>query len=487
MSSGQHIGINMPSNKNIFLLWGVFILICVFSGILLEQYLIFAVPALVLGAYVCIMDVRLVFWILIASLPLSIELNIGGGSTTDFISEPLMLILLIVGAMLLIQRREDVNLKFLYHPISLLIIALYAWGWIATFFSLQVLVSLKYMLAKTWYLAAFYFVGAWFINDRNGLYKFIKTIWVPLIFVIIYTLARHASFGFSFEKANFMMTPFFRNHVDYASVCMLVVPFLWLMYSRDSITPFYKLFWAGSILLCLTAIYFSFTRVAMLGVVSYLGFYFIIRFKLTRALWFSAFIGAVIFIGYMIRENNYLSYAPNYEKTTSHKQFGNLVEATYKMKDVSTMERVYRWIAGFNMVAQRPFIGYGPNNFYTFYKEYTVTSFKTYVSKNPEQSTVHCYFLLIFAEQGVVAFLIFLALCVIPTLLGEKIYHQASDPRDKKSVLAVLLSFYGILTILLINDMIETDKVGSLFFIYLAFFVNMHLKIKKKALPSPAE
>ncbi|MEO1715385.1 MAG: hypothetical protein AAFU60_18810, partial [Bacteroidota bacterium] len=42
-------------------------------------------------------------------------------------------------------------------------------------------------------------------------------------------------------------------------------------------------------------------------------------------------------------------------------------------------------------------------------------------------------------------------------------------------VMMTLLSLISILVILIVNDMIETDKVGSFFFIYLAILVNFDL------------
>ena len=70
------------------------------------------------------------------------------------------------------------------------------------------------------------------------------------------------------------------------------------------------------------------------------------------------------------------------------------------MEDISTMERVYRWVAGVEMVKDKPIFGFGPGTFYSAYKAYTLSSFQTYVSDNVDHSTVHNYFLLTFIEQG---------------------------------------------------------------------------------------
>ena len=167
----------------------------------------------------------------------------------------------------------------------------------------------------------------------------------------------------------------------------------------------------------------------------------------------------------MVQNDNYLNYAPEYRKTVTHYKFDNLIEATYKGEDISTMERVYRWVAGLGMVKEKPLLGFGPGNFYNFYHGYTVTSFVTYVSDNNEKSGIHSYYLMTFVEQGFPGIVIFVILCFVALIYGERIYHATEGKNEKRWVMAANLCLFVILALCLINDMIETDKVGS-FFLY---------------------
>ncbi|HZG01844.1 MAG TPA: O-antigen ligase family protein, partial [Chitinophagales bacterium] len=162
---------------------------------------------------------------------------------------------------------------------------------------------------------------------------------------------------------------------------------------------------------------------------------------------------------------------PEYKRTIYHEKLGDHLTSTYTMRDVSSAERVYRWVAGFKMWEANPLVGYGPGNFYNFYKGYTVTAFKTYVSDNPEKSTVHNYFLLLLVEQGIVGFLIFLVLTVAIFLYGESLYHRIPNKHDKRWVLAILASLTAIYVSNMLSDMIETDKVGSIFFINIGMLI----------------
>jgi O-antigen ligase len=146
------------------------------------------------------------------------------------------------------------------------------------------------------------------------------------------------------------------------------------------------------------------------------------------------------------------------------------------MEDISTMERLYRWVAGGHMVPYKPLTGWGPGNFTTFYRSHTVTSFRTYVSENPENSGVHNYFLMTLVEQGVPGLLIIIVLFSFTLLRGETLYHRwAGRPDRQRLVIMSLLSLVVTFAFLLINDLIETDKVGSFFFINLAILVNQEI------------
>ena len=79
-------------------------------------------------------------------------------------------------------------------------------------------------------------------------------------------------------------------------------------------------------------------------------------------------------------------------------------------------------------------------------------------------------------EQGIIGLVIFLLLCFYTLLLGERLYHQTTDIAYRRIVLMAILSIVAIDSILLINDMVETDKVGSFFFMAMAILVNMDLR-----------
>jgi O-antigen ligase len=180
-------------------------------------------------------------------------------------------------------------------------------------------------------------------------------------------------------------------------------------------------------------------------------------------------------LGFVSRGDNWLLFAPEYEKAVTHARFESLLEATTKLEDISTMERVYRWVAASYMIRERPWTGFGPGTFYTYYKNYTVSSFKTYVSNNPERSGIHNYYLMMAVEQGLPGLLFFLIFSIVTMLNGQRVFHQTRNASRRRTLIAAVLCFTLVDMLMLMNDLVETDKIGSLFFICAALVVNVDL------------
>jgi len=303
--------------------------------------------------------------------------------------------------------------------------------------------------------------------------------------IIIISLVRHSVSGFAFSRINFVMGPWFINHVMYAAIIVSLFPLLVaLLFQSDKAEHFLSrrsnILKLALVALFTIGILHSFTRAAIIALVIGGGVYFIIRWKLIRHSFVASLIVLAGGITYLVHNNQYLEYAPEYTRAISHHKFNDLVSATSKLEDVSTMERVHRWVAGFRMLNERPVVGFGPSSFYSSYKPYTVNSFKTYVSENFDKSGIHCYFLMVFVEQGYVGGVIFLILSLSLLVFGERLYHRTIDLKDKALIMATTIGLSIIFALNLINDILETDKVGAFFLTYAAILVIMDLKNRKQ-------
>ncbi len=463
--------------------FAVLILASILTAVRYETNIYALLPFGVLVAYLCVVDFRKVFFLLLFSLPFSMETELPGGFSTDLPSEPLVLILLGVYLLFFIKNLSTFKRHFFYHPLTVLLGFHFLWTTVCTLMSSDSFVSLKFLLAKFWYIVVYFFMAGLLLKNKEAFRTMIWCVSIALSITVIYVMFRHSGHGFSFDTINLSVGPFYRNHVSYAAIMALFVPFMWylrLNYPKGSKQRKYLF---GMLVIVILGIILAYTRAAYLALIAAMGAYWIVRFKLMRLVLVSAIIGSVFFTSYLLVDNKYTDYAPNFEKTIAHKDFDNLVSATAKGEDVSVMERFYRWIAGVYMIEERPVFGFGPGNFHGFYKGYTVNSFKTYVSDNPEKSGIHSYFLMLGVEQGIPGIIFFVLILLYFFYRIEIVYHRETDPFIQGIIMAIFMCMIVITLLLLLNDMIETDKVGSFFFICLAILINIDIQQKKKRNP----
>ena len=450
-------------------------LFCFGLGILNEELILILIPFLFISGAITALNFHWIYYLFFALLPFSVEVYLPNGFGTDLPTEPIMILLTGVFLVKMVERFATLKKQKWLHPISVILIIHLLWIFFISMFSVDSFVSVKFALAKSWYILPFYFLTLFIIEKRDNqkIKTIIKTLWWSLSIAMVYIMVRHAAEGFSFASINDALKPIFRNHVNYAVLLVAIMPYLWFLFRHSDKKKIY----GSSILFLLVAIYLSYTRAAHACVFLGIIVYFIVKFRLMKYGLIAAGIAVTLFIGNVIHENKYLAYAPDYTKAVAHYKFDNLMEATTKLEDISTMERVYRWVAGFHMVADRPLTGFGPGSFYPTYKDYTVRLFRTYVSDNPEKSGMHNAFLMVFVEQGIIGFLIMLLICVLPLLYGEYYYHNLADPIDKAIVMAATISVSIVCAVLVINELLEADKIGPLFFLSLAIISSKSGKL----------
>jgi O-antigen ligase len=314
------------------------------------------------------------------------------------------------------------------------------------------------------------------INSVDKMKYFFWLIFIPLTLAAIQAIVRYSFLGFDFEFVNETMPPFFRNHVSYGAMLTSFIPFVFLARSWYKSGSFLRYALNISVVFYLVAIYLSYTRMCYIALAVAAVAYIVIKLKLMRWALAVAILVVASVLTHFISDNNYLRLSPEFEKTITHDNFEDLLEATVSMEDASSMERLYRWVAAFYMYNESPVLGHGPGNFYPYYKKYTVSEFTTYLSDNDEQSTVHNYFLLLLVEQGIVGVILFILFAVVLFVYGERLYHACTNTEYRNIIFACLLSLVTAFVNLMFNDMIEADKTGSLFFMCIGLLVAFGVK-----------
>ncbi len=419
------------------------------------------------------------FYILLATIPWSIEYNITPALGTDLPDEPLMLLLSFISISYIIFKRKELSLRKI-HPLVWLVIFHFIWLCVTVIFSSHLLFSIKFALAKGWYLFAFVAAPLFFVKDAKELKTAAIILVVCMVSFAMLALYKHAPYNWSFEKINTALEPVYRNHVNYSALLVFMVPIqlaiIRLVHSRQA-----KNILIFILLISLVALYFSYARGAWLSLITGYGGYWLLK---KRMLFFGFVLGMFLTIAavfYLKHEDRYVAYSHDYKTTVFHTNFKEHLVATYKMKDVSTAERYYRWIAGVRMIKDGWQTGFGPNTFYYHYKSYTVPAYKTWVSVNKEKSTVHNYFLFLLIEQGILGFLLFVFTLGAMFWYLQRIYARTSKRFWKIFVATMASILVMICTINFLSDLIESDKVGSIFYIILAFTIIADRKTKQES------
>ncbi len=444
-----------------------------------DLYYLMGIPAVILVGMLAFLNIKNVFYLLLFTIPCSIEYSFSSTLATDIPTEPLIIGLMICFFVLLAFKPEYFNIQFFKHPIILLIGIQFCWVVFASIYSIDPIMSSKYLLAKVWYLCAFIGMGSLFLRTEKDIRSFFWYIYVPLTILIIISVIRFIPLGFAFDSVNKTMTPYFRNKVIYGTFMSTFLPFIFAAthwYEKGTfkrgILQFSKLFY-------IVAIYFTYTRACILSLLACVAFYFIIKYKKVKISLLAAIVLLLSLMAYLVHDNKFMDYSPSFLKTIYHDNYEDHLTSTVSFEDASSMERIFMWIGGAYYFLESPVVGNGPNTFFPNYKHYTVNSFKTYLSENDEHLTIHNYFLLILIEQGIIGILIFSLLIVVFLLYAEKYYHLATDAYNKNLLLAVALSFICILVNCTLSDLLETDKIGSLYFLNFAIFVNVLLVLSK--------
>ena len=426
-----------------------------------------------IGVLIGVLQWRWLFYLLFATLPFSREISLPGGLSMDVPSEPLMLALTgCIGLALLLRGGRPLGRAELRHPLTIILALMLVWTAATTLFSVDTTKSVKYLLAKGWYLTPFLLGTLLIVRRPSQVWGLMLTYVGSSVLAVLYVMGRHAATGFTFASINHAVGPFYRNHVIYATTLALLLPFAWYA-AQASNSRWSRLAWRGAGAVLLLGLLTAYTRASLLAL-PVAGLYYLVMWR--RLTWALLLVAGLSFMGlglYFSDSSRFMRFAPEFEKTIFNgDNFEKHLEATYKLEDVSGMERVYRWVAASRMIADRPITGSGAATFYPEYKRYTISGFRTYVSDNPEKSTTHNYFLLQLAEQGLPGFALFFLLLSVALLLAERLYHRSRVAQHRQVVLAATLSLVIIVFHLLLNELVEVDKIGAVFFVCLALLIR---------------
>lgn len=416
---------------------------------------------------------------MLASLAMSMDISFGSLSLSTP-AEPLLMVATGIWFVLLINQRSEIK-KYLNNPLVVIIILQLILFGLNIFISKEPILSLKYLLAKLWFFGGFIFLPLLILRNEKSYKTAFWSFFIPLMISVLYTIVNHAMKGFSFEDVNPSARPLYANHVIYACTLGLTLPFSIAALGWYKEKSLIRLFLISCIIILIFAIITSYTRTTWIAVFAAGASIIVFRSKFLKFSILAGIIGVFAFTYHLVDDNYYMKYAPNFNKTVFNKDdFGKHMEATVELSDVSGMERVYRWVAAANLIQHNFWTGTGNNTFYPTYKEYANPAFITWVSDNPEGSSTHNYFLLVFCDQGIFGLLLFVLFYIWAMLKTKVVYNLTNDKFIRTLMTTCFATLILFLVHLFLGDMVEVEKNGGIFFLIIAMIIASEYKVKSE-------
>ena len=399
--------------------------------------------------------------------PLSLNLSetpLGFGISLP--AEPLIFGLMLI-TFLKIVMEGGLDKKILYHPISLFILLHLLWFVITTITSSMLLVSVKYTLARIWFVTVFFYLTSQLFREYKNIGRFIWSYSIPLLIVIIYTTWRHAAAGFTEEAAHISMTPFYNDHTAYAAALALLLPVLVSTVFMPVRTITGRIFSILTTLLFLGAIVLSYTRAAWVGLaiacLAFLTLILRVNYKVVA--------GAILVFCTLIlvKWTDIIIKLEGNRKQSSTEYASHLQSISNISTDASNVERINRWSSAFRMFREKPIVGWGPGTYQFKYAPFQQYDEKTVISTNAgNRGNAHSEYIGPLAEQGFPGTLFFLLL-ISSVMLTASREIRKSPHRNVKILAGGLL--LGLITYWVhgfLNYFLDTDKASVPFWGFIA-------------------
>lgn len=440
-------------------------------------------PAAILVVLLAVFDIEKIMYLMVFSTPLAItlkELGYAEGLNLSLPSEPLM-----IGITFVYFLNEVSNgitdKRILRHPITIIIFIQMAWMLLTTITSELPIISIKFILARTWFLTSCYFIATQFFKKRQAIINHLLFYAVALAIVAIITTVKHAAYGFDEKTADWIVSPFYNDHTAYGAALAMYIPITVGLALMKGIPIKIKTLSLALLTIFLISIVVSYARAGWLSLAVSLGVLatLIVGVKF-RTILFTIVGGALIFLSFQSE----LLMVLGRNNTDSDGDFmANIESMTNISTDVSNVERLNRWSCALRMFEEKPYFGHGPGTYQFLYAPYQKSNQKTVISTNfGNKGNAHSEYLGPLSEQGLVGALIVLALVLAVMFLGYRLVYSIKEKPLKILTVCILMGLSTYFVHGFLNNFLDTDKASVPFWGFVAMLVCIDVYQKDKVL-----
>ena len=465
------------SNQVIYLIGLLFIAITGIS-LFFGVYEMLLLPVALVAVYICIY--RPVFYTLILCflIPFSLFVDdVGGGFGLSLPTEPMIWLLFLVYVIQLFINGE-IKVSLFNNPLILFIVINWVWMFVTVFASSMPMVSLKYFLARTWFMVVFYFFLLQLFKNPSVVRKFLTYLLYGTVIVVFYTLVKHAREDFSRGWGYDIMKPFFQEHTMYSAYISFLVPVALMFALRGQLFNFnwiYRTVFFSIFIVLVVGIIFSYTRASWISLLAALFFYVLLQFKVSFKHMMYALL-LVLSIAWIKQDQLLYSLEKNKQGSAddieSHAQSVSNITT-----DPSNLERVNRWQCAVLMFKERPVFGFGPGTYTFQYAPFQRPENLTLISTNSgDLGNTHSEYFNALSEMGLIGFLSWVAVFLSSIYLAlGLIYHPSVLPWVKSLGTAVMLGLFTYYVHAFLNNFTDFDKIATPFWGYLAIITALKM------------
>lgn len=451
----------------------------------LELYWFTLIPIALLMVFLAFFAIDKLFLFIVFMTPFSLNLeNLELGGIGMYLpTEPLMF-----GIMLIIMLRliwdKKVDRTPLKHPVTIALAFNICWLIVTAITSELPLVSLKFVVARLWFILSIYYLGIFMFQRFKNIERFFWLFLVPLTIVIGYTIYRHYTFGFTSDASHWVMWPFFKDHTSYGAILVMIFPILFYFLRKPQLPV---RFLAGSLIVIFAiAIVLSYTRAAWLSLLAAVGVYFLYKLNVKFKYVFSL---GVLALFVLAINWNQLMIKLNKNRQDSSVKFSEHIQSMSNVStDASNLERINRWEAAIKMFKERPVLGWGPGTYAFLYAPFQHSGSKTIISTNAgNRGNAHSEYIGPLAESGVLGSISFILIVIAIYVSASNLYHRVKIPEIKELVLLIICGLTTYLTHGFLNNYLDTDKASVPFWGMVAILISIEIYHKKLLIEPESE
>ena len=264
----------------VYAITALFLIINFYLVLEKDFYWFFLLPVVLIVFYFYLVSLDKIILFITFLTPLAVnisDLEMGLGISLP--TEPLMfaVVMLFLANLIFNRRYENQIAK---HPVSYFIYLSLFWMFLTMLTSELPVVSLKYLMARVWFVVPFFFIAAMIFHDLKNIKRFYWLYIIGLLIVIVYTVIQHAKYGFEEEAGHWVMSPFYNDHTAYGAALAIFYPVIVGFLFYPGLSKSLKILNFIVLIIFTVALILSYGRAAWISVAVALAVFLIVMMRI---------------------------------------------------------------------------------------------------------------------------------------------------------------------------------------------------------------